>query len=203
MPDRTRANKTPGTTTARPLRLGLFGLVFFVMPLNAYLDPIGWAFFLGAARHLEDGDRAPRRLAVLGLVVSAARTATLLPVGHPPAWLYGGAALASLALAAAFLWQLCGRLARAAENAGEDRLRRRALLRRRLYAAYPALPFAGTFLIPLLPQGAPRLVAGGLLLLLGAGVTMLVMGVLARGARTLAVVSGPGPGAGEEQPEPA
>lgn len=172
--------------TVRAFRTMMWGYLFFLPLVGLHIDAIGWLILLLAAQGMHalwPGRRALRCIAALGLVVAAVRIAALISKAVPAPVFDVVLFTASLALAAAFLWQVSAFAVTLAERAGSRVISAQASQRRWLYALYVVLLPAAFAAGALATDLAGQLAVAGVYMLAGVVITMLVLALLANVAK--------------------
>ncbi len=173
-----------GRGTSRAYRMKMWGFLFFLPVINAYLEAVGWLVLLLSPTVPDEGRSGrlrPRGVAVAGLVISVGRIVVI--IGRGGTMGFGDATLRSISLllAAVFLWQVCRPIISLGEQAGNHVLQGQARLRCLAYAVYAVLPVAFSAVSRELTSGEALVVLGGYLVV-GTAVTTLVLALLSNAA---------------------
>jgi len=194
------ASVAASPATVRALHRAMWGFLFFLPPLSACLDVLGWLVLLWAMRTFaESRPERPRLMATVwcGLAVAGVRIGAVTVGILPQDTIL---LVPSLALAAAVLWQLCDLIIPMADYVQDRTLARQARRRRVLYVAQALLPLPA-----LVATNAIRSLAGSLAaivayLLAAAVITTLVLAFLANAASMCRAAMVAAPGEGRAKP---
>lgn len=172
--------------TVRTFRAMMWGYLFFLPLVGTYFDALGWLILLLAARGMDalwPARRALRSIAAVGLVVAAVRIAVYISKAVSSPVFFTVLSTASLALAAAYLWQVSAFAVALADVAGSRAVSAQASQRRWLYALYIVLLPAAFACGPLATDWPAQLAIAVAFMLAGVIITTLVLALLANVAK--------------------
>jgi hypothetical protein len=171
--------------TVRTFRAMMWGYLFFLPLVGTYFDALGWLILLLAAQGMDavwPARRALRSIAAVGLVVAAVRIAVFISKAVSAPVFFTVLSTASLALAAAYLWQVSAFAVALAYVAGSRAVSAQAAQRRWLYALYVVL-LPAAFAVGGLATDWQGVAVAVVYMLAGVVITMLVIALLANVAK--------------------
>jgi hypothetical protein len=172
--------------TVRTFRAMMWGYLFFLPLVGTYFDALGWLILLLAAQGMDavwPARRALLSITAVGLVVAAVRIVVFISRAVSTPVFFTVLSTASLALAAAYLWQVSAFAAVLAEEAGSRAVAAQAAQRRWLYALYVVLLPAAFACAPLATAWPGEVAIAGGYMLAGVIITTLVLALLANVAK--------------------